>query len=358
MRRFWRIFLVVLGILLVVLLVGPFLVPVPPLEGTLPPEELADPDSRFVDVNGLRVHYKRAGQGRPAIVLLHGFGASTFSWREVMAPLAQYGTVIAFDRPASGLTSRPMPGEWSGESPYRPEAQADLTVALLDEFGFDRAILVGHSAGGTIAVLTALRHPERVQALVLAAPAIYEGGSPLPGWLSPVLGSPQLRRVGPLLVRSIQSWGEDVLRRSWHDPSQITSEILEGYRKALQAENWDRGLWELTVASHPLGLGEGLGHIRVPTLIITGDDDRIVPTENSVRAAGEIPGAELVLVPACGHLPQEEQPEAFLGAVEPFLRALEGSSAAGDLPGSDPPAGAGHARKSTQYVVRYARAKP
>ncbi|MBC8263534.1 MAG: hypothetical protein H8E47_05355 [Anaerolineales bacterium] len=105
------------------------------MEDTVPPQQLADPDSRFVDINGLQVHYKMAGQGGPALVLLHGFGASVFSWREVMEPLAEIGTVIAFDRPAFGLTERPVPGEWEGESPYRAEAQVELTVGLLDELG-------------------------------------------------------------------------------------------------------------------------------------------------------------------------------------------------------------------------------
>ncbi len=103
--------LILLGVVLVVILVGPFLVPIPPLEGTASPERLADPDSRFIEVDGLVVHYKIAGQGSPAILLLHGFGASVFSWREVMEPLSWYGMVVAFDRPAFGLTSRPMPEE-------------------------------------------------------------------------------------------------------------------------------------------------------------------------------------------------------------------------------------------------------
>jgi pimeloyl-ACP methyl ester carboxylesterase len=321
MRRWVRVVLIVIIVLLLILLIAPLLIPVPPLEGTVPPEQLADPDSRFVDVNGLQVHYKTAGQGEPTLLLLHGFAASVFSWRETMEPLSEIGTVIAFDRLAFGLTERPLPGEWPGENPYSPEAQADLTVALLDTLGADTAVLVGHSAGGTIAVLTALHHPERVEALVLVAPAIYhEGGTP--GWARPLLRIPQVRHLGPLLVRSISALGEELMRSAWHDPGKITSEIMAGYKKTLQAANWDRALWEFTLASHPLDLPDQLDEITMPVLVITGDDDRIVPTDQSVHLADELPNAKLMLIPECGHLPQEETPDQFLQAVTDFVSQL------------------------------------
>jgi len=330
MRKLVRVILIVLAVLLVVLLAGPFLVPVPALEDTVPPEQLADPDSCFAEVAGLQVHYKLGGAepgqcavptlaGEPALLLLHGFAASTFSWREVMDPLAQEATVVAFDRPAFGLTERPMPGEWQGQSPYSPEAQADLTVALMDELGIDQAVLIGNSAGGTTAMLAALRHPQRVEALVLVDAAIYGGGSPFPGWLRPLLASPQGRRLGPLFARAIQRWGEEFGRSAWHDPTGFTQEIWEGYTTPLRAHNWDRALWELTIASHPLGLSERFDELQLPILVVTGDDDRIVPTEQSIRLARELPGADLVVFPECGHVPQEECPGLFLEAVQGFL---------------------------------------
>ncbi len=320
-----RIGCAVLLLLGAVLLLGPFLVPIPPLEGAVPPRELADADSRFIDVGGLEVHYKLAGEGRPALVLLHGFAASTFSWREVMAPLAQDYTVVAFDRPAFGLTERPR--TWPGDSPYSTPAQAELTVALLDRLGIERAVLVGNSAGGTVAMLTALQYPERVEGLVLVDPAVYGGGGS-PAWLRPLLALPQVDRLGPLFVRRIQGWGLDFARSAWHDPSRITDEVWAGYTRPLQAQDWDVGLWELTRAGRPLGLEERLGELRLPVLVITGDDDRIVPTEQSVRLAGEIAGAELVVIPNCGHVPHEECPAAWLAAVQDWLAARPGETAA------------------------------
>jgi pimeloyl-ACP methyl ester carboxylesterase len=273
-------------------------------------------------VEGLALHYKRQGQGEPTLMLLHGFGASVFSWREVLTPLAERGTAIAFDRPAFGLTERPVPGAWQGTNPYSAEAQVALTVGLMDRLDVDRAILIGHSAGGTVAIQTALEHPERVPALILVAPAVYtEGGTAL-GWLRPLLRTPQMRRLGPLLVRSISVEGQETLRRAWHDPSQITPEVVAGYREPLRAENWDRALWELTAARRSTDIESQLDTLQIPTLVITGDDDRIVPTAQSVRLSRELPDAELVVIPDCGHVPHEECPEAFLRAVEDFLARL------------------------------------
>ncbi len=321
MKCWLRIALIVIIVLLLILLIAPLLIPVPPLEGTVPPQQLADPDSRFVEINGLQVHYKTAGQGEPVLVLLHGFGASTFSWREVMEPLAEMGTVMAFDRPAFGLTERPLPGEWAGESPYSAEAQVELTIGLLDELGAEKAILVGNSAGGTIAMLTALAHPQRVQALVLVDPAVYAHGGSM-GLIGLLANTPQMQRIGPLLARRIRGWGIDFARSAWHDPSKITAEVWEGYTEPLQAENWDRALWEMVRASGSQDLPQRLTEIRMPCLVITGDDDRVVPTEQSVRLADELPDAELVVIPDCGHVPHEECPQPFLQAVADFLKQL------------------------------------
>jgi pimeloyl-ACP methyl ester carboxylesterase len=325
-NRFWKITGTVLGVILILVLVGPFLVPVPPLENTVPAETLADEDSRFVEVNGVNVHYKTYGQGEPVFILLHGFGASLFSWHAVTTPLAEFGTVIAYDRPAFGLTERPL--EWEGESPYSQESQVELVIGLMDALDVEQATLIGNSAGGTIAMLTAQKYPQRVQSLILVDPAVYAGGG-APAWIRPLLGTPQMRHIGPLVARQIQSQGVEFIKTAWHDPSKITPEILEGYQKPLQAENWDKALWELTLASRESKLAERLTEFNMPVLVITGDDDRIVPTEQSVRLADEIPNAELVVIEQCGHLPHEEQPEEFLQAVKEFLESESRSSTSG-----------------------------
>ncbi len=320
--RFMLVLLACLAFLLILLAVVPLIIPIPALKNTVPPQQLADKDSHFFEWNGIQVHYKISGQGEETFILLHGFASSIYTWREVISPLAASGKVIAYDRPGFGLTERPL--KWKGLNPYGSDAQVDLLLALMNFQGIRKAILVGNSAGGSLAMLFALRYPERVQALVLVDPAIYMGGGNgfLPGWITPFLKTPQMHRIGPLLVRSIQNWSYNFGRSAWHDPSRITDEIWQGYRQPLRAINWDRGLWEFTIASRPLHLDQQLAQVKVPTLVITGDDDRIVPTADSVRASQAIPGAKLEVIPACGHVPQEEQPEAFLRAVHDFIGGL------------------------------------
>lgn len=315
-----RLFLIVPAGLLLLLLVGPFLVPVPPLEGTVPPEQLADPDSLFVEINGLSVHYKRRGAGEPVFVLLHGFGASLYSWNAVLEPLGELGTVIAYDRPGFGLTERPL--TWEGESPYSPQAQVDLLLGLLDRLGLERAILVGNSAGGTVAMNFYLQHPERVQALILVSPAVYAGGG-APSAIRWLLRTPQMRHLGPLIARQIQTRGPELIELAWSDPSRITEETLALYKKPLQVENWDRALWELTLASEESDLAGRLSEFSLPVLVVTGDSDRIVPTEQSVRLSKELPQATLVVIPQAGHVAHEERPDLFMQGVRQFLTSIQ-----------------------------------
>ena len=324
-----RIALAIVIVFLVLLLVGPFLIPVRPLRGLVPAERLADADSRFAELPlgsaSIRVHYKELGSGERNVLLLHGFGASEFSLREVMADLAQGARVVAFDRPAFGLTERPLrenwgsAGDWEAHNPYSLQAQVDLTIGLLDELGMERAVLVGNSAGGTVAMLTALQHPERVEGLVLLDPAVYAGERG--GGLRWLFETPQAQHLGPLLARQIRTWGRNFAGSAWHNPARITDEIWAGHSKPLQVEYWDHALWELTrAAAH--GLPAHLAELKLPVLVITGDDDRIVPTTQSVRLAGELPHAELLVVPQCGHLPHEECLEPVLAAVDGFLGKL------------------------------------
>ncbi|MDX1436184.1 MAG: alpha/beta hydrolase, partial [Anaerolineales bacterium] len=275
MERGLRVTLAVVGLLLAAVIILPLVIPIPSEGEALLPQELADEDSRFIEVKGLDVHYKQAGQGGTPLLLLHGFGSHTFTWRNVLGPLGDGRQVFAFDRPGFGLTERPMP-PFNGPNPYSQSAQAQLTVDLIDEMGFEEVVLVGNSAGGTIALLTSLNYPGRVSALVLVDPAVYMG-SGSPSWARPLMALPQVRRLGPLLARNIRDWGVDMIGFAWHDPSRITPDVVPGYKLPLRIKDWDRALYEFTLASETLDLPSRLAELEMPVLVITGDDDRIVP---------------------------------------------------------------------------------
>jgi len=324
-RGVWKILVVIALVAVLVFLIGPLVYPVPPLTGTFPESDLADPESRFAVIDGLTVHYKEMGEGEPVFILLHGFGASEFSWREVVEPLSTQGRVIVYDRPAFGLTGRPMPGEWTGTNPYSVQGNVEMLEGLMDEFGVEKAILVGNSAGGEVAAAYALEHPDRVQGLVLVDPSLGSGrGGRIPAWILPLLKTPQMRNLGPLLVRSIAGeLGDKTIRMAWHDPSLVDQQVYDGYRKPLKADNWDKALYEFTLAYNPVNYADRLGELAMPVLVVTGDDDRIVPTESSIQLSKEIPGAKLVVFERCGHVPQEECPDQFLDALQGFMEEVK-----------------------------------
>jgi pimeloyl-ACP methyl ester carboxylesterase len=286
-------------------------------------EDLAESGDEFVDLLGLRVRVRSAGQGEPALVLLHGFGASVFSWRLVLPVLAQDRQVVAFDRPAFGLTSRPAVGEWDPSDwpaggPYGPEAQVTLTVALLDQLGLERVVLVGHSMGGAVAAATAVAHPERVAGLVLVDSAVDMGGPP--EWITGVGKVPGNRTWGPWFTRLLLARPAAALKPFFADPATVTPEVVEGYTGPMGLPGWDRALWELTLAGQiPLD-ATALGGLAVPTLVLRGKEDRLVSATKARATAEVIPGAEFLTIPAAGHVPQEEQPELFTAAVSGFLK--------------------------------------
>lgn len=310
--------LAIIGAVIVV----PFILPVPPLENTVAEAELASPDSLFVEVGDVTLHYKEVASSADSdltFILLHGFGSSLATWTNVTDDLSEYGRVIAFDRPGFGLTERPLRGTWEGTNPYSPEGQVELTLGLMDELGVNQAVLVGNSAGGTIAAQVALDYPERVTGLILVDAAIYEGGG-APAWARPILHTPQMNRLGPLTMRQFGGEpGENFLRSAWSNPENIPESAWESYREPLRVNDWDKALWELTKASRRPTFVNNLTSLNIPTLVLSGSDDKIVQVQLSERLSREIPDATFAQFANCGHLPQEECPEPFVEAVTTWL---------------------------------------
>jgi len=311
--------------LLAVLLVGPFLIPVNS-SGTLTKEQAAEEvwgsSSQFVELAGQEVHYVTAGNpaSKRLIILLHGFGASAFSYKEVLEPLGEIGYVIAYDRTGFGFTERPT--SWSGVNPYGIEGQLAILDELVTEFGANKDVyLLGHSAGGNIAAAYAVDHQEELAGAILFAPAILTSGG-APGFLNWIFSIPQLNHVGPLLVSTIATSGLDLLYESYYDQNKITDATLAGYTAPLKVNGWEKAFWEFNKAPRNSGVGERLTEFAMPILVIAGDSDTVVATEDSVRVSELISGAKLVIVPQTGHLPNEEKPEEFATEVIKFIEEV------------------------------------
>lgn len=310
---------------IIVVLIGlvvPLMVPYSPVKGALSPQQLADPDSQFIQIENITLHYKSYGQGDTVFILLHGTLANTYAWHAVVEPLSKLGRVITYDRPSFGLTSRLMPGTWDKESPYSYESQTDLLIGLMDALKIKQAVLIGNSMGGSIAVYTAQRYPSRVSGLVLLAPA--QDRHFFPGPVRWLLATPQLRAVGPLLSRDpIENFAKNLYVTSWHDPSKIQQKDWDAYLPLFKMENWDRAIWELLIAARPFETILHFETITAPTLIITGDDDRVMGTQTNIQLASKITNSQLVIVPNCGHVSQEECPVPVTDAIEQWFNSQQ-----------------------------------
>lgn len=317
-----RVTLIVLASLFGAVLLLPLLWPVPPLEGTVPARSLASGEAAWIAVGATELHARIAGPvsaGSVGVAFVHGFGSTLESFAALQARISQTRRTVSWDRPGFGLTPRTL--DWSGGNPYGLDAQVGQAISALDQAGIDRAVLVGHSAGGAIALRVALAHPDRVAGLVLIAPTVYrQGGSP--GWSNWLLRTPQLERIGPLLMRQLGGEpGEGLLRSAYADPDRLRPEVLEAYRRSTRADDWDRGLWEVVKANREPGVAERLDEVGVPVLVVLGVEDAIVPPEQTSRVAERLPDAELLEVDGCGHVPQEECPEPLLRRIDTWWSA-------------------------------------
>lgn len=312
-----RVGLVVLALLLIV----PFLIPVE-TSGIRTNKEVAGAGATFATAQGIEIFYEKTDfvcqEGKdcsnpPVIFLMHGFGANTFSFRELTQPLSELGEVIAYDRPGFGLSERPT--SWEGENPYGSVGQDLILDELIERFANGRdVILVGHSAGGTLAAQYAIDNKDAVKGLILISPAILStGGSP--AWLNWIYSIPQLDHLGPLLVSSIASSGMDLLNESWFNPALITEDVKAGYREPLDVIGWEEGFWEFNRAPRAFDIRDRLDEITIPTLLITGDTDTVVATKDTEALATMIQNSVLFVIPQSGHLAQEETPEDTMKAI-------------------------------------------
>jgi pimeloyl-ACP methyl ester carboxylesterase len=251
-------------------------------------------------------------------VLLHGFGASSFSWRHWTPELARRGHVVLVDLKGFGTAPHPP------DDRYGPQDQAELVHRLLEELDTGPVTLVGHSLGGGIALLTALRLLDdpagtgRLGRLALVAAAAYRQRMP------PFVTLGRWPRTSRLLLQAVGTsnvvrW---TLRSIVHDPDRITAGQVAGYAGPLEGAEAQRSLLRAAAQVVPPGL-EAITpryrEIRVPTLLLWGREDPVVPLWVGRRLERALPRARLEILEGCGHAPMEEHPAASLGRVLGFV---------------------------------------
>ena len=269
--------------------------------------------SRFVEIDGRRVHYQEAGEKtNPALVLIHGFAASTLVWSNVFLALAQAGfRVIAVDLLGFGYSGKPRNGE------YTIAGQASHLMRLLETLGVRRATLVGSSYGGAVAAWSALDHPQRVEKLVLVGPVA--NNQPLRYNLMRLFGSPVLGDVvSPLLIGSRRLLRRRMKRVYDRHALMVDEKRVDARHFPLRASGTQRAIIRTVRGWDAERISRDAHLIRQPTLLLWGENDIEIPLVNGERLHEQIPGSRLVVFLDCGHQPHEEYPEAFTKLVADF----------------------------------------
>jgi pimeloyl-ACP methyl ester carboxylesterase len=246
-------------------------------------------------------------QGTP-LLFVHGHLASSASWKRVLESAAGGRPAIAVDVPGFGMSDRPWPYD------YTVEGWASSLEAFLDARGIGRAVLVGNSLGGAAVMVIAARRPERVAALVLVDAISPE--TPIP-WPAAVLRTPVLGEIA-LALTTRTSVAIGLRTKMYARASSVTADAVDDAWRPLTIRGTRRAALA-AIRSDPkpfLGLES---RISVPTLVIWGEQDRMIPLEEGRRLAARIRGARLAIIPDAGHLPMREEPEKFSEAVRKFL---------------------------------------
>ncbi len=288
--------------------------------GDIPYEALearyAAPTSRYVDLpGGLRAHYRDDGpRDAPTVLLVHGFGDSFLSWAPWIEILARDFRVVTVDLPGHGLTRAP--------DAYAPSGAGlvsyigDFTKAL----GLRRYAIAGNSMGGGVAWGVALAYPDSLTALVLVNAAGFANEtSPPPSLAFRLLGTP----IGRFLLETIETRPLTAasLRGNFVDASVVTDAFVERWVAVQRAPG------HRPILMRMMGAGAGaqpseLARIKAPTLILWGDKDRLIEVASAHKFAAAIPGAELIIYPDVGHMPQLEIPDRSAADARAFLHRV------------------------------------
>ena len=266
-----------------------------------------------IDVDRLSVV---SGGSGDAVLLIHGFGFSKFTWRHICQSLAHTFTYYAVDLPGAGNSLV------SGNFDFSLESLADVIARLIIRRNLKSLTLVGWSLGGGIALLALLRHRRelsgRVKALCIVDGIAYPQKFPF------FVGLPRIPVLGSALVNfpSAQLLARAMLRFCYFDRSLITHEQIAEYASHLQKETVRRALIKTARSIDVDRLTKyiaQLGLIDVPALLIWGRDDRVVPLRIGQQLATELKHSKLIVVERCGHMPHEERPDEMIAIMQRFF---------------------------------------
>jgi len=264
--------------------------------------------SRFVDVDGMSVHYRDEGSG-PPVVLLHGTGSSLHTWDAWADALSPSRRVVRFDLPGFGLTG-PRP-----DGDYRIETYVAFVDHVAARLGIGRFALAGNSLGGQIAWRFAVAHPEEVTDLIL----VDAGGYPRTGKRPIVFRLGGIPGVSSLMAHlDPRALAERTTRQIYGNPSRLTPDVVDRYVE-LSLRPGNRAAFGARTSLPDEDRTAELRGLRVRTLVMWGDRDSLIPSSNAWRFAADIPGATVRTYPDLGHVPMEEDGPRTAADARAFL---------------------------------------
>ncbi len=274
--------------------------------GPLPDEP---PDATFLTADDTRVRFVDEGEG-PAVVLLHGFAASLSTWDDVIPELTPDHRVLALDLRGFGFSDRPE------DADYSPAAQARLVFEVMDARGIDSAAVVAHSWGSSVALTMALEDPRRVERLALYDAWVFADQLPTFFLWSRANG------VGEALFRLFyRERPGDKIELAFYDKSKVTQALVDETRDALHRPGALAAALEAVRGQRFEEVEHRYGEVTQPTLIMWGREDGVTRLSAGERLATELPNAELVVFPRCGHFPMIEAADASTRKLRAFLEA-------------------------------------
>ncbi|WP_156291981.1 alpha/beta fold hydrolase [Oceanobacillus salinisoli] len=249
-------------------------------------------------IEGVNIYCEYILNGKPPIILIHGFVSSTYTFNRIIPLLKEHFSILALDLPGFGRSEK------STSFVYSYHNYAKLVVKCMEFFGLTNVTIVGHSMGGQIALYTAKLIPEKVKKLILLGSSGY-----LKSANKLLVYSSYLPLFNLFVKRTVNNRSvKESLRNVFYNASKITEDHIREFERPLKDKNFCKSLIRLLRHREGDLTSEELKEIQTPTLLIWGEDDAVVPLSVGKRLARDLPNAELITYKETGHLITDERP--------------------------------------------------